>query len=310
MNNQQEEIDGIVTRIEDHLRQLYGYKAEENFVLPRFLDSIAMPDVPTYPAMSEQSSSRRTSRRPPSDSTTPDRPAFSFALPPQPKSPGGSTRSGYSNTTAITHKSPDYTIELQMRGVIEAENVPPEFDSIRKALQRKSPGLNALDKDTVDGFNQLLVGPNNEATIQAVIVPNLIDQIGIVRNPQTYAINQAQFVAEGVLPPLFQGEEITKIPSPCPGLTIGLWRASFCDYIVVLHKLGTMASPIGCAPDIIFPCFTIEVKGDSGANDARMRNQNNAAHMLRHLRDLSSLAQGKDHRTCHYYLCTLDGGEV
>jgi hypothetical protein len=56
-----------------------------------------------------------------------------------------------------------------------------------------------------------------------------------------------------------------------------------------------MASPIGCAPDIIFPCFTIEVKGDPGANDARMQNQNNAAHMLRHLRGLSSLAQGKEY---------------
>ncbi|KOS47402.1 hypothetical protein ACN38_g1660 [Penicillium nordicum] len=56
--------------------------------------------------------------RMPSDPSTLDRPTVSFDLPHQPMSPGCSTRSGYpNNTTTITYKSPDYTTELQVRGV-------------------------------------------------------------------------------------------------------------------------------------------------------------------------------------------------
>jgi hypothetical protein len=217
----------------------------------------------------------------------------SFALLPPPKSPG-SAKSGRSVKTTVIYKDSNFTTELEARGVFESEEPPSELDIILNMLKRKSPGLQNLNDEVTETFNQCLTVPGSEPTIQAVIVPNLVHIYGIIRHKTTHAAFQTQFAGECVLPLLHGADDDTsKVAPPWPDLTVGLRRSFFRDYILVLRQLGSIAAPIICAPQILFPCFTLEVKGGSGASDARSQNLNNAAHMLRHLRLLSCRARGE-----------------
>ncbi|KAJ9488868.1 hypothetical protein VN97_g4420 [Penicillium thymicola] len=163
-------------------------------------------------------------------------------------------------------------------------------------LKRNLPGLQSLDELTTETFENCRIVPGNEPTIQTVIVPGLINLHGIIRDKTTHAAVGAQFVAECVLPLRPEADDdSTKITSPYPDLVVGLRRTLFQDYCIVLRQLDTITAPIICTPAIVFPCFTVEVKGESGASDARNQNYNNAAHMLRHLRLLSCQARGEQY---------------
>jgi hypothetical protein len=59
-----------------------------------------------------------------------------------------------------------YTIELQMRGIFESEEYPPQFDSMTKILESRRQGAKGLDGDTIDMFKECLLVSGNEATIQ------------------------------------------------------------------------------------------------------------------------------------------------
>jgi hypothetical protein len=217
----------------------------------------------------------------------------SFAPLAPPKSPG-SAKSGRSAKTTVTYKDNNFTIELEVRGVFESEEPPSELDSILKMLKRKSHGLQNLNDKATETFKQCLIVPGNEPTIEAVIVPNLVQIYDIIQHKTTHTAFRAQFAGECVLSLLHDADDDTsKIAPPWPDLTVGLRRSLFQDYIVVLRQLGSIAAPIICAPQIVFPCFTLEVKGGSGASDTHSQNLNNAAHMLRHLRLLSCRARGE-----------------
>ncbi|CAI7675128.1 unnamed protein product [Penicillium palitans] len=249
-----------------------------DFLLTRFLDNINIPST-----MEEDSRSKKSPLRLAKNTTTQD-PDAPFTIPSR------------SSKTTFTYKDRNFITELEVRGVVESEEAPSDLDGIVKMLKRNSPGLQSLDELTTETFENCRIVPGNEPTIQIVIVPGLINLYGIIRDNTTHAAVEAQFVAECVLPLLPEADDDgTKITPPDPDLVVGLRRTLFQDYYVVLRQLDTIAAPITCTPAIVFPCFTVEVKGGSGASDARNQNCNNAAHMLRHLRLLSCQARGEQY---------------
>ncbi|CAP94836.1 hypothetical protein PCH_Pc18g06120 [Penicillium rubens Wisconsin 54-1255] len=72
--------------------------------------------------------------------------------------------------------------------------------------------------------------------------------------------------------------------APYPDVSVSLRRSQFMGYEPTLHHLDHIASPISRTPDLIFPCFALEAKGDSGGMDAEIRNRHNTANMLFNLR--------------------------
>jgi hypothetical protein len=79
-------------------------------------------------------------------------------------------------------------------------------------------------------------------------------------------------------------ENCKNIPAPYPDVSVSLRRSQFMGYEPTLHHLDHIASPISRTPDLIFPCFALEAKGDSGGMDAEIRNRHNTANMLFNLR--------------------------
>ncbi|KAJ5130042.1 uncharacterized protein N7515_006081 [Penicillium bovifimosum] len=256
-----------------------------------------MSDKPSTPdpATGEGHNTRRSSLKSASTPATPERPSVTFANPLQPQSPGsvGSAKSGASN---VTYKSRIYPVELEMRGIIESKDSPPWLDRMTKVLERRK-GTTALHADTIASFLECLRVPGNEATIQTVVVPPLMKLAVIMTNPSTHAAVEAQFVSECRLPlpsSDAQGISIKNIPPPYPDITVGLRRENFYRYKLALYDLGDVAAPISCTTDMLFPCFTLEVKGDVGYTDAQHQNRHNAAVMLFHLRQLSTRARGEE----------------
>lgn len=275
----------------------------DNYILERFLTEIPMPKPEAMDQFNQNKRPRLGSPdqaadydeepvlRLPKSPTTPKTVSFPSTLPPE--SPG-SARSARS-IKSIAYKDGGFVTELEVRGVVMTNSErPSDWEKITKMIQKPSKGLRSLDKEAIETLNECLAMPSNEATIQAVVVGILLDIHQIFRSQLTYAIFQGQFSSESILPTLPGTKEGSlKLAPPWPDLTIGLRRSHFQDYIVVLHNLGALVSPIPSARGLIFPFFTLEVKGEGGQLEAETQNKNNVAHMLRNLRSLSCRARGE-----------------
>ncbi|KAJ5213541.1 hypothetical protein N7449_000710 [Penicillium cf. viridicatum] len=274
----------------------------ENFVLARYLNSIEIPTAENSSIMSENSvpdpetpKSKKSTLKLSTTPITPERQTVSFANVLHTQSPG-SAKSGRS-TSSVTYKSRMYFSELEARGILESDEPPTEYETIINILEDRNKGRQALSPDTSDMFDQCLLVPGNEATIQTAIVPSLINLCGIILDSKTHTAVEAQFVSQCVIPLKFQprNKSPNKIPSPHPDLTVGLRREIFRIYQAAFYELDAIAAPVNCAPSILFPCFSLEVKGDSGGADASTKNRNNAANMLYNLRQLATQAGGNEH---------------
>jgi hypothetical protein len=113
----------------------------QDIEIPASISSSVMSDQPATPdpGTGEARHSRRSSLKSVSTPATPERRSVTFANPLQPHSPG-SVRPAQSGASNITYKSRVYTIELQMRGILESEEYPPQFDSMTKILESRRQG--------------------------------------------------------------------------------------------------------------------------------------------------------------------------
>ena len=276
----------------------------DNYILERFLTEIP---IPKPGAMTQPSPSKRPRLGssdqdegavfgPSKSPITPKTVLFPSVL--APESPG-SAKSACSGKS-VKYKDSSFATELQVRGVIMTrdEERPTNWAKLTSILKKPAKNIPVLEKGTIETLNECLAMPGNESTIQAVVVGTLVGINRIFQSRLAYAVFQEQFSSELPLPTLPGIREgITKLASPWPDLTIGLRRKQFEDYDVVLHNLGAIVAPIPCVFGMVFPCFTLEVKGEDSQLDAETQNKNNAAHMLRNLRSLSCRANGEE-ETC------------
>ncbi|KAJ5926783.1 hypothetical protein N7516_008556 [Penicillium verrucosum] len=193
--------------------------------------------------------------------------------------------------TTVNYKSPDYVRELMARGVYQSDGKPTEYHMMVAQLEKRPAHWQDLPSRTLDSFDVIIQSIGNKGSIQGGIVPLLMDYIGLLLNPETLAVMDIPF-EQCQLPIQF---DCKNIPAPYPDVSVGLHRSQFMDYIPALHHLDDIASPISRTPDLIFPCFALKAKGNSGSiMDVETQNRHNTANMLFNLRQLSVLANGEE----------------
>lgn len=198
-------------------------------------------------------------------------------------------------STTVNYKSPDYVRELIARGVQQSNGKPTEYHMMVAQLEDRPANWEDLPSRTLDSFDVIIRSAGNEGSIQGGIIPPLMNYIGLILSPETLAVMDIPFSKQCQLPIQFPLDENSKsIPAPYPDISVGLRRSQFLDYEPALHHLNHIASPISKTPDLIFPCFALEAKGDSGGMDAETQNRHNTANMLFNLRQLSVLANGEE----------------
>ncbi|KAJ5499094.1 hypothetical protein N7453_008145 [Penicillium expansum] len=198
-------------------------------------------------------------------------------------------------STTANNKSPDYIRELIARGVRKSNEKPTEYNMMVGQLESRPANWQDLPSRTLDSFNEIIGTIGNEGSIHGGIIPLLMDNIGLTLNPETLAVMDIPFTKQCQLPiqvPLHENSK--SIPAPHPEISVGLRRSQFMRYEPALHHLNHIASPIPKIPELVFPCFAIEAKGDSGGIDAETQNRHNTANMLFNLRQLSVLANGEE----------------
>lgn len=298
-----------------------GRKNDDNFLLNRFLDELPIPKSIMDQASGSKRPRLQTSRKqaegnPISDlgvprltdtanitetpnqtetpnptdtpivTETPNTPQRTVSFPALPPSSPTSLRSGRVGRS-MTYKEPNFLPQLEMRGIFETEDSPLQWKKVIRTLNKKAQDLQPLSATAIEAFDKCLEAPGNEASIQGIIVVTLVDLHRVMRSPNTHGGLQCQFGAENPLPVL-QGmaPNAVRLAVPWPDVVIGLRRSAFQQYLTSLIDMESIAAPLICTREIIFPCFTVEVKGEAGGIDARNQNRNNAAHMLRNLRQL------------------------
>ncbi|KAJ5817109.1 hypothetical protein N7447_009342 [Penicillium robsamsonii] len=257
---------------------------QDNFLLARFIHELELP-------VNIDEASMSATATPPSikQSNTPNFPSVTFQS--SLTSSPGPARST-SKAASTTYKRRNYTLELAVRGIHESEDSPEGLDDLVKRLQGKSDNFDPLTTEETEAFQESLLVPGNEPTIQALIVPPLLNLAALVRSPLTHVAVVAQFLTDCSIPLHRDMPMCSKIPTPWPDFTIGLRRQSLHRYNAHLYELADIAAPINCTSDIVFPCFTVEIKGEDGGLDAINQNRHNAAIMLQNFRRLSIRARG------------------
>lgn len=111
----------------------------------------------------------------------------------------GTARSNPS-VPSITYTSRTYEEELEARGIRESDESLEELDDFLKRLQAKRDDSEPLTTEETEAFGNILQVPGNEPTIQALIVPTLLNLVALVRSPLTVVDVGAQSVTDCSIP--------------------------------------------------------------------------------------------------------------
>ncbi|OCK73995.1 hypothetical protein K432DRAFT_471380 [Lepidopterella palustris CBS 459.81] len=194
-------------------------------------------------------------------------------------------------TVTIGYDSPQYEEQLQYRGIyFNPSDEPSNFKHIREGLgkTRESP---PPKKDVVEKiYNYMAQAPNEGAIIQGVVLP-VINAPTIMYENAFRVVPAEALWSKAIELPSRAESKSTRIAPPKPDHTIGYSRKDgYQDISLALDRLGAFARPLTVAPDVLFPCFTIEAKGFQPGEYSRRQNRHNAAVMLRGLRILRAAA--------------------
>lgn len=133
---------------------------------------------------------------------------------------------------SLTYKEPKFVSQLKFRGFMET-GISSRVEEDPPNTQEETLGFQPLDEDTIETFNQCLEPPENEPSIQGVIVITLVNLHNIMRSPTTHGGLKCQFNAESSFPVILGMVEIAaRLTVPWPNAVIGLRRSSFQEYMV------------------------------------------------------------------------------
>jgi hypothetical protein len=185
------------------------------------------------------------------------------------------------NSSINAYRDP-FETELRRRRIYfvdeEEVGVPDNIDDIKKALLtlRESPEPSERD---VKLFRKRVRKSASEAATMQSMLPKIINLDRLWDHDELLTIPNQQWDNRVIQ----QDPAMARLATPKPDQTIGFTASSFdCDD--ALTSLGAYACPVSSAPQIAFPCFAVEAKGDAGnLKTSRLQNLFNAYVMLNNI---------------------------
>jgi len=210
------------------------------------------------------------------------------------------------STGTINAYSSRFEAELRRRGVIfiedEEERAPTNLDDLKTAIfaSRESP---EPTEDDVKKFRKRIRKSSNEAAALQSTLSKIIPLDEIWDRDDLLTIPNQQWDKKVSLPS--DAPVSTRLATPKPDQTVGLSASTLaCDN--ALAVLRPWAFPVTAAPDLTFPLFTVEGKGDQGnLKVSRLQNLHNAAVMLHNLLQLRKAVGTEQEFFDKAQVCTL-----
>lgn len=187
---------------------------------------------------------------------------------------------------------PDYQSLLEDRDIFfaddNAELVPSDLADLKKAIYA-SRGSSEPDEAAATILRkQIRKAPNEAATIQSIL-PKVVP-LEELMNDEKLSTSLEQYWSRSCL---IGPEMKPRLAVPKPDRTIGWAADMFRQYKNARYVLKTQMQPVGNNANLVWPIFTVEVKGDKGdMKTAKLQNLHNGATMLSNLWTLRQ-ASGK-----------------
>jgi hypothetical protein len=171
--------------------------------------------------------------------------------------------------------------ELNLRGIYFADDdgkYPSNINDVKSAVfaARGSP-----DPDEVDAKNfrkRIRKAPNESATVQSIL-PKIVPLEALMDSDTDSTAPEQLWNRRALLRPDLK----PALTTPKPDRTIG-WAPEVFPYPNTARALKDYAFPVAQNAKLIWPLFTVEVKGDGGnLKVAKLQNLHNGAVMLSNL---------------------------
>ena len=178
----------------------------------------------------------------------------------------------------INAYSPSYCEALEERGIEFADDQrPSNFKKLKEALKEKR-STSVPDDAAVKRLRNLVSEANSESGVVQNILPEIVPHKALDHDTNCMVPDDKWDLKTMVEPNVKPALTPVK-----PNWTYG-WPKKHFECKRAMKLLGAYACPVVKSPQLAFPLFTIEVKGEKGClKVARLQNLHNGATMLSNL---------------------------
>lgn len=182
----------------------------------------------------------------------------------------------------INAYSPNYLVALEDRGIYfaddEPEILPENFEKLSAAIFASRTTSEPGEGDAARLRILMRKAPNESATVQSIL-PKILPIEDLEVDKKSSTVPEQKWQRSIMIEP----DSKPSLTTVKPDRTIG-WSRRMFEYQYAMKYLGPRACPIAANQSLVWPLFTVEVKGDKGnLKVARLQNLHNAATMLSNL---------------------------